>query len=163
MAASPSISALADSIAAAAHDGQLDKAGNPYIGHVRRVAGYVDPADQHAVAAALLHDIVEDTAVTPADLTAAGLPGEVVDAVVLLTRYDGLAPEDYYTQIRRHPLAREVKLADLADNTDPSRLALLPPERQAKLTRKYAAAYQALGADDTDGHRRRQQHRGVPG
>lgn len=157
-----SITALADSIAAAAHDGQLDKAGSPYIGHVRRVASYVDPSDEYAIAAALLHDTIEDTPITAADLAAAGMPAEVVAAVQVLTRHNASSPEDYYARIGHDPLAREVKLADLADNTDPRRLAVLMPQQRAKLTRKYHAAYQALDADSADGDRRRRRRRGVP-
>lgn len=52
---------LADQLAADAHAGQVDKGGKPYIEHVRRVAGYVDRSDSYAIAAALLHDILEDT------------------------------------------------------------------------------------------------------
>lgn len=150
--------ALADSIAERAHAGQFDKAGQPYVGHVRRVAGYVDAAaGPQAVAAALLHDVIEDTAVTADDLLVAGAPAEVVAAVQLLTRTDGQDPADYCAQVRSNSLAREVKLADLADNTDPVRLAQLGVEHQARLRRKYDSAYRALGADEADGDRRRRR------
>jgi (p)ppGpp synthase/HD superfamily hydrolase len=156
------ITALAAQVADSAHAGQRDKAGQPYIGHVRRVATYVDPHDANAVAAALLHDTIEDTPITTADLAARGIPAEVIEAVELLTRRDDQSPDDYYQQIRQHRLAREVKLADLADNTDPDRLAMLPETHRARLLRKYANAYQALGADPDDGHRRRADRRRVP-
>lgn len=154
-----SITAIAADIADRAHAHQHDKAGRPYLDHVRRVATYVDPADEMAVAVALLHDTVEDTALTLADLTSAGMPTEVVDAVALLTRREDQPEAVYYARIRRDPLALEGKLADLADNTDPQRLALLTEDRQAKLRRKYAAAYQALGTDCGDGERRRNRSR----
>ena len=147
-------------IAERAHHGQTDQAGNPYITHVNRVANYVDPTNPHAIAAALLHDTIEDSPTTTADLAAAGIPAAVIEAVTLLTRHDDQPPQHYYAAIREHPLAREVKLADLADNTDPHRLAQLSPNRQAKLTHKYAAAYTALGTHINDGHQRR--HRRVP-
>ncbi len=151
--------AIAADIAEQVHANQQDKAGRPYVEHVQRVATYVDPTNESAIAAALLHDTIEDTALTPADLTGAGIPTEVVDAVNLLTRREDQPAADYYAQISRHPLALEVKLADLADNTDPQRLALLPEDRQEKLRRKYATAYQALGADYGDGEQRRNRGR----
>lgn len=160
--AANSLTRLAVELATVAHQGQCDKAGQPYIGHLQRVASYVDPHNIHAVAAALLHDSIEDTTLTAADLAALGIPPEVIEVVELLTRHDGQLPTDYYTQIRQHRLAREIKLADLADNTDPDRLAMLPKALRAHLQRKYANAYQALGVDPDDGHRRRASSRRVP-
>ncbi|WP_413467224.1 HD domain-containing protein [Mycolicibacterium sp. 120270] len=159
------ITSLAAGIADSAHAGQRDKAGQPYIGHVRRVASYIDdPHDTAAVAAALLHDTLEDTPITAADLADRGIPAQVIAAVELLTRRENQSPADYYAQIRQHRIAREVKLADLADNTDPDRLAMLPETRRTRLLHKYANAYRALGANPADGHRRRAAHRRrVPG
>lgn len=157
------ISSLAASIASRAHAGQYDKAGQPYIEHVRRVSTYVDPTDSHAVAAAWLHDTIEDSPIDASELAAEGIPPQVVEVVELLTRRDDQHPDDYYDQIRRHPLARQVKLADLADNNDPDRLAKLPETQRHKLLRKYAHAYHALGADTEDGNRRRShRHHSVP-
>jgi (p)ppGpp synthase/HD superfamily hydrolase len=145
----------ADAIAAAAHADQVDKAGMPYVGHVRRVASYVNPGIPAAVAAALLHDVIEDTDMTSAELAGRGIPTEAIEAVELLTRRADEPPAEYYRRISDHPIAREVKLADLADNTDPARLATLNESDRARLTRKYADAYRALGADFDDGTRRR--------
>jgi hypothetical protein len=147
--------AAADALAAAAHAGQVDKAGNPYVGHVRRVASYVDPANTDAVVAALLHDVIEDTGLTAAELASRGVAARAIEAVELLTRREDQPPAEYYQLIRDQPIAREVKLADLADNTDPARLATLSAPDQERLTRKYANAYEALGADFDDGNRRR--------
>jgi (p)ppGpp synthase/HD superfamily hydrolase len=66
--------ATAGAIAAAAHASQVDKAGNPYVGHVRRVASYVDQTNTDAVVAALLHDVMEDAGITAADLGQQGTP-----------------------------------------------------------------------------------------
>nr|BBX76220.1 hypothetical protein MFLOJ_00070 [Mycobacterium florentinum] len=97
--------ATADAIAAAAHAGQVDKAGMPYIGHVRRVASYVDPANTDAVVAALLHDVIEDTGLTAADLAERGIPQAAIDAIELLTRRDDQPSADYYRRISAHPTA----------------------------------------------------------
>lgn len=152
---------LADRLATDAHTGQVDKAGRPYVEHLHRVASYVDPSDSHAVAAALLHDILEDTLTTPAQLLEQCVPAAVVEVIRLLTRKPRQPTADYYRQIRGHVLAREVKLADLADNTDPDRLAQLPDVQRERLIDKYAGAYKALGVDFEEGRRRRA--RDVPG
>lgn len=125
------------------HRGQVDKAGDPYLGHVCRVAEAVVPQEPEFVAAALLHDILEDTAATPADLAAAGIPDVVVEAVVILTKTGGPL-DDYYARVRTNPIALAVKIADVADNSDPHRLAQLEPEVRDRLTRKYAKAVAAL-------------------
>jgi (p)ppGpp synthase/HD superfamily hydrolase len=145
----------ADAIAAEALAGQVEKAGMPYVGHVRRVASYVDPADTDAVVAALLHDVIEDTGIDAAELRDRGVAPAAIDAIKLLTRRSDQPTASYYQRISDHPTAREVKLADLADNTDPSRLATLPESDRARLTQKYGGAYAALGADFDDGVRRR--------
>ncbi|MGX9294292.1 HD domain-containing protein [Tsukamurella paurometabola] len=139
------IDTIADSIAAAAHAGQTDKAGNDYITHPRRVAARVTPQTSENRAAALLHDVLEDTPVTAEDLAAAGIPDGVIGAVRLLTRRDDVPSEEYYAAIRTDPIALAVKLADIGDNTDPSRLALLDSATQDRLRAKYAAALAALG------------------
>ncbi|MGV9798807.1 HD domain-containing protein [Mycobacterium sp. NPDC003449] len=146
--------ATADQIADRAHAHQRDKAGQPYIGHLRRVGSYVDQTNPDAVAAALLHDYLEDRAGTAADLIDAGIPQRVIAVVEALDRTNKPA-EEYYAQIRQHPVALEVKLADLADNTDPDRLAQLPAATVDKLIAKYEAAYKQLGVDFNDGQLRR--------
>lgn len=150
----PSLLDIASALAETGHAGQCDKAGQPYIEHLRRVASYVDQDDHEAIAAALLHDYLEDHAGTPDNLDEAGIPTRVVDVIRALDR-NGKPTDRYYAQIRQHPAALEVKLADLADNTDPHRLAELPPEVAGKLKAKYVAAYAALGVDPDDGERRR--------
>lgn len=135
--------AIARRLAETHHDGQLDKAGQPYIGHILRVAERVSHLDPEVVATALLHDIIEDTAVTEGDLAAAGIPATVIEAVTLLTKTGGPLDE-YYVRIREHPVALAVKLADIADNADPERQARLDPEVRERLGRKYAKATAAL-------------------
>lgn len=136
--------AAARAIAQIAHRGQVDKAGAAYIDHPRRVAERLtDPSE---VAAAWLHDVIEDCGITADDLRDAGIPDDVVAAIVLLTRTADQPSDDYYAAIRAHPVARAVKLADIADNTDEERLQRLPMQTQQRLREKYAAARQALGA-----------------
>ncbi|GGF35637.1 HD domain-containing protein [Williamsia phyllosphaerae] len=140
--------ALADAIAVEAHRGQTDKLGVDYIEHPRSVSRRIDPSDEVAVAAGLLHDVVEDSGITAENLLERGVPADVVEVVTLLTRNKDIPDEDYYAAIRRHDSALVVKLADLADNTDPERFRRLPEPLQQRLIGKYVKAYRALGCDD---------------
>jgi len=136
--------ARASAIASIAHRGQVDKAGDAYIGHVRRVAGFFDESRWVERCAALLHDTIEDSDLTEKDLFRAGVRRNVLDIVVLLTRTDDVVYDEYYARIRNNSRARLVKLADLADNSDPKRLNRLEPALAARLEAKYAAAHAAL-------------------
>ena len=133
-------------IAATAHEGQVDKAGAPYVLHPLRMMLAVTTPE--ARIAAVLHDVVEDTPVTLEQLRAEGFPAAVIEAVEALTKREG---EDYEAFIRRvapNPIAREVKLADLRDNSDLTRIAE-PTEKDRARIDKYrrAIAYLAgLGA-----------------
>lgn len=137
---------VADAIAERAHRGQVDKVGGEYIVHPRSVASRVAPREPEYIATALLHDVIEDSSFTANDLRKAGIPESVVVAVTLLTRTDDVAPIDYYAGIRTDQMALAVKLADLADNTDPERLERLPADTQDRLRSKYRLAYSELGA-----------------
>lgn len=136
----------AKELAYRAHAGQVDKAGRPYIEHVARVAASVsdDPA---AEAVAWLHDVLEDAPEFESEMDASDFPMFVCCPVNLLTRTYSNG-EDYYGRIRRDPLALRVKLADIADNSDESRLALLDEKTAARLRRKYAKARRDLGVDE---------------
>ncbi|GAA2753515.1 HD domain-containing protein [Amnibacterium kyonggiense] len=137
---------LARQIATRAHAGQTDKAGRPYIAHPQRVAARL--TDLQAQAVAWLHDVLEDTNVTSEDLRIAGVDEDVIRVVDLLSRTGD--DVDYSARIAADPLAREVKLADIADNTDPERTALLDPDTRDRLAEKYAHARRALGALEDD-------------
>lgn len=111
---------IARTIAERAHAGQVDKAGKPYIGHPAHVAVSVE--GDKAKAVAWLHDVVEDTPMTFDDLRAAGIDDEVLAALELLTHDKTVPYMEYVAAIRENDLARTVKLADLAHNSDLSRL-----------------------------------------
>lgn len=136
------ISERAEAIARAAHVDQVDKSGRPYIEHPARVAARVH-GNELLEAIAWLHDVVEDTDVQLVDLQSQ-FPLEVVDAVDAITHRSGEPRADYYARVARNPLARRVKEADIDDNTDPARTALLDDATRARLAAKYAAAREAL-------------------
>ena len=107
-------------IAATAHAGQRDKAGQPYIFHPLRVMLRVDGA--HEQMAAVLHDVVEDTSVTLDNLAQEGFPSEVLRAIAALTKLPGETRLEAAARAAADPVARKVKLADNAENMDLSRI-----------------------------------------
>lgn len=108
-------------IAARAHSGQLDKAGEPYIMHPLRVMFAVESMPEKITA--ILHDVVEDSDITPADLLKEGFSGEIVHAVDLLTKRGNETRLEAGKRAAEDPLAKKVKLADLADNMQMSRIS----------------------------------------
>lgn len=135
---------VAVGFAAAAHMGQTDKAGQPYIDHPRRVARRLENPTVLELSVAWLHDVVEDTNLTVwhiEDMFGA----EVAAAVDAITHRAGETRTDYYARVKANPVALKVKLADIADNTDPERLAALDPTTRARLQAKYANALIELG------------------
>jgi len=122
---------LEDAIALAleAHRGQVDKAGEVYILHPLRLMLAMTTEAERMVA--VLHDVVEDSSVTLADLRARGFPEEVVVAVDCLTRREGETYEQFVERLKPNALARTAKIADLRDNLDLSRIAQpTPKDRQ---------------------------------
>jgi (p)ppGpp synthase/HD superfamily hydrolase len=128
-------------LAARAHAGQKDKSERPYVLHVLRVMLAV-PDD--AKIAAVLHDIVEDTETTLEDLRALGVTAEDLEAIDLVTYKKTESRDVYYARIRMNPRALAVKLADIADNANPERLARLDAETRARLKEKYEKARSQL-------------------
>jgi len=121
-------------IAALAHAGQRDKAGQPYILHPLRMMLKLETEQERMVA--LLHDVLEDTAVTLAELEEAGFSVEVLQAVQTLTRGPGESRMEAAQRAAQDPLALSVKLADNADNLNPQRIAE-PQEEDLQRMREY--------------------------
>lgn len=138
---SDDIVSRAKALAYRAHAGQTDKAGRPYIEHVARVAAAVSD-DLEAEAVAWLHDVLEDCETFASEVY--GFPGFIVGAVEALTRSCYNNPKNYYRIIRESRLATRVKLADIVDNSDEERLALLDPKTANRLRKKYKKAMEAL-------------------
>ena len=129
---------LALSIARKAHEGQLDKAGVDYIEHPIYVASQVDTEEEKAVA--LLHDVIEDSLVSAEGLLQAGLPETVVTAVQVLTKKKEQDYQTYLETVKKNPLARVVKLADLKHNSDLSRLTSITKKDRERL-KKYKKGF----------------------
>ncbi len=107
-------------LAAQAHEGQVDKSGQPYILHPIRVMLHVPTLDQKI--AAILHDVVEDTSVTLDDLRREGFAEHILAAVDALTKRPGESRMDAAKRAGSDKIALMVKLSDLRDNMDPSRI-----------------------------------------
>lgn len=128
-------------IAIKVHSSQVDKGGEPYIGHPLRVEKLCKDNDSKIVA--LLHDTVEDGNITVEYLLMHGFPTYLVDAVLSVSRNKG---EDYFDFIQRckeNHIGRRVKIADLKDNMDITRLNELT-DKDVERLKKYHKAYKIL-------------------
>ena len=128
----------------AAHAGQLDKGGVPYVFHPFHVAEQME--DELSTVVALLHDVVEDTDYTLEDLAQMGFPERALSAIKLLTHDKRVHYLDYVAAIRHDPIARAVKLADLRHNSDLSRLSNPDASALARVE-KYCRAIALLEAE----------------
>jgi len=131
-------------IAVAAHSGQRDKAGAPYILHPLRVM--LRQTSEPAMIVAVLHDVVEDSGWDFERLRAEGFSQDVLDALDSVTKRDGEPYEVFVQRAMAHPIGRQVKLADLEDNMDVRRLDKLGPAELERLSR-YLAAWHAVRHD----------------
>ena len=129
-------------IAKEAHRGQLDKAGEDYIGHPLRVMAMGRTADEKIVG--VLHDVVEDSAWTFEMLAAEGFSAQVIEALRCVTKLSAGEPYDkFIARIKKNPLAVAVKLNDLTDNMDIRRLPYLS-DKDVKRLKRYLKAYKQL-------------------
>ena len=130
-------------IAVNAHMGQKDKAGAPYILHPLRVMMRME--SEREMIAAVLHDVVEDTACTLETLRREGFPADTLCALDHLTRREAESYSDFINRVQENRLAVKVKLADLEDNMNAGRLPLLTESDRQRLAR-YRKAYALLTA-----------------
>ena len=128
-------------LAATAHQGQVDKAGAPYILHPLRMMLTLSGLEDRIVA--ILHDVVEDTEWTLAGLRAEGFGDAVIDAIEAVTKREGESYEDFIQRSAANAIGRRVKLADLRDNSDLSRLAAVTEKDRVRLD-KYRRAIETL-------------------
>ena len=108
-------------IAATAHAGQVDKGGAPYILHPLKVMLRMSTLEERIVA--VLHDVVEDCDISLEDLRQEGFSEEVLTAIESVTKVPDESYEDFVERAARNPIGRVVKLADLEENSDLSRIA----------------------------------------
>lgn len=122
------------------HEGQVDKSGKPYVEHPARVAGRMETPEEQVVG--WLHDTVEDTGLSLEEVERQFGP-ETAAAVDAVSRRDGEAWEDYLERVKQNPTARAVKISDLIDNSNLSRLDRVTM-KDARRQEKYNRALQFL-------------------
>ena len=128
-----------------AHKNQTDKTGVPYIFHPFHLAEQM--TDENTVCAALLHDVVEDTEITFADLAEAGFPDVILDALRCLTHDPAVPYIEYVAALRRNPIAAAVKEADLRHNSDLTRMDIID-DAAVRRTEKYQQALKVLHGEE---------------
>lgn len=134
-------------IATEAHNGQVDKAGRPYIEHPLRVMEMGKSNDEKIVG--VLHDVVEDSHWTFEMLAKQGFSAEILEALMCVTKTSESEPYDLFIKrVKRNELAVQVKLNDLSDNMDIRRLPYLS-EKDFKRLKKYLKAYKQLRGEPT--------------
>lgn len=124
-----------------AHIDQRDKSGIPYVFHPIHLAEQMK--DEQTTVVALLHDVVEDTDLTLEDLENEGYPPAIVEAIGLMTHAKGVDYMVYVAEIKKNPIARAVKLADLKHNSDTTRLNEIT-EEALKRCERYRTAIALL-------------------
>lgn len=124
-----------------AHKDQTDKSGIPYVFHPIHLAEQMKDEDTTVVA--LLHDVAEDTTYTLEDLAAMGFNDRVIAAIRLMTHDENIPYMEYVAKIKENPIAKAVKLADLAHNSDTTRLDTVDAEAAARI-KKYERAIALL-------------------
>lgn len=130
-------------IARRAHAGQTDKAGEDYINHTLRVSQSVQGEDEKIVA--VLHDVIEDSDITLEDLKREGFSFQVLGALDLVTKKEGDEYSNYIARIKENPIARAVKIADLRDNMNLSRIQN-PTPKDYERVKKYQGALDILSS-----------------
>ena len=124
-----------------AHKDQIDKSGIPYVFHPIHLAEQMKDEDTTVVA--LLHDVVEDTDYTLENLREMGFNQRIIAAIALMTHAEGVPYMDYVAKIKGNPIAKAVKLADLAHNSDITRMDVVDEKAIARVD-KYAKAIRFL-------------------
>lgn len=129
-------------IAIEAHKEQTDKAGAPYINHPMRVMEAGRTIDEKIVG--ILHDVPEDSSWTFEALAAEGFPEHIIAALQAITKKSPTEPYDKFIgRVKKNTLATAVKLNDLKDNMDITRLPYLS-DKDVKRLKRYLKAYKKL-------------------
>ena len=118
-------------LAKKAHEGQIDKGGSPYIGHPFRVMNQFEDEEEKIVG--VLHDAVEDSDLTLEDLATAGFSDRIIAAVDAITKREGEQIDNYLNRVMNNSIALKVKIADMTDNMDLSRITNITEKDRARI------------------------------
>ena len=128
-------------IAAKAHAGQQDKAGQPYILHPLRLMLRFETEEEMIVA--VMHDVIEDSDLSLENLRTQGFPDEIVEAIECLTKKDGEEYGEFVLRVSKNQLAKKIKIADIKDNLNLTRLENIS-DKDLKRVEKYHRALKLL-------------------
>ena len=125
-------------------ENDTDKGGMPYMFHLVYVYRHVSSVDEKVIA--LLHDVIEDKDVSKEDLIDIGFPNKIVDAVVSLTRVRPMEYNDYIEKLIKEGSveALHVKLTDLENNMDISRLKNPKMKDYERIEKRYRPAHEKI-------------------
>ena len=126
-----------------AFEDKKDKVGKPYVNHLERVASKFENETLKTIA--YLHDILEDCPEWNEERLSEIFPDSIVKAVVCLTHKEGQSYEDYISQVMTNELSILVKIEDLKDNMDLTRLESITESDIIRI-KKYHSAYKRLVA-----------------
>ena len=129
-------------VAFKAHEGQVDKALLPYILHPLRIMEKMDTEQLKIIA--VLHDVVEDTNLSLLHLKSLGFDKEILEALDSLTRREDESYPEFIQRVKANPLAIKVKIEDIKDNLDVTRLDHLTSKDLSRIKR-YHKALKELG------------------
>ncbi len=132
---------IALNLALNAHTGQKDKAGQPYVLHPLRIMHQMDTDEERIVA--LLHDVIEDSQYSDKDLIRHGIPENIVNTVMILSKNENENYEAFINKISKNKLAVKIKKADIIDNLNLLRLQAIN-SKEIKRIKKYHKAWKAL-------------------
>ena len=133
---------IALALALQAHQGQKDKGGKVYILHPLRLM--MQFSDETLQIIAILHDVVEDSDITLEQLKEKGFKQEIIDALNTLTRQPNETYKHFIQRVSENPLAIQVKLADLKDNLNTTRISGDLSQKDLERLNKYRAALSFL-------------------
>ncbi|MFL0797999.1 MAG: GTP pyrophosphokinase [Cellvibrionaceae bacterium] len=131
------------SIAVTAHNGQYDKAGEPYVLHPLRLMFKFQ--DKNEMIVAVLHDVIEDSQVSLDDLKDHGFSKIIIDAVECLSRHINESYEDFIVRVYGNPLAKKVKVEDIKDNLSVYRLREITKKDLVRIEKYHDALRFLLG------------------
>jgi (p)ppGpp synthase/HD superfamily hydrolase len=132
---------VAIAFACKVHAGQVDKSGQPYILHPLRLMLKFEDEDERIVS--VLHDVVEDGYVSFNELRGLGLCESIIEAIDCLSKRPGERYDDFIQRLSSNKLAKRVKIEDIRDNLDITRLCSFGDEDFIR-TVKYHKALQYL-------------------
>jgi len=132
-------------LACEAHADQLDKSGQPYILHPLRLMLKFKDEDERVVA--VLHDVIEDSAFSLDHFRSVGFSEHVIEAVQCLTKETGEAYEDFIVRLSVNKLARKVKIEDIKDNLDVTRLERLGGQDLSRIEKYHKALRYLLSVE----------------